>query len=147
MAAYWRERRGFTLLQVLTVMGIAALLITIAVPALNSIRLASAHASAEEALVAKLSRARWMAINSGQPRTVELTSPVVLTIRDPGGNALVATDFSQYGVTLGSSVASVDLDARGFLPTATPSVTYTVTSAPISQTATVTLGPLGKVER
>lgn len=136
-------RAGYSLLEMLTVVALSGLLAAVAVPTFQSFRLGAALASAEEEVVAVLLRARWMAINSGATRTVDLASPTVVAIKNAGGTVLESIQLSNYFASQSGSVTSFTFDSRGFL---SPASTVVITiSNPLSGTRTVTINSIGKI--
>ncbi|MGH7819399.1 MAG: pilus assembly FimT family protein, partial [Candidatus Binatia bacterium] len=121
------------------------ILTAFAMPQLGSLRSAMSFESASEEIAATLSRARWLAITSGRPATtVELTSPTVVSVRN-GGALLASSDVADYGVTLSATDFPFTFDSRGFVAGSTP--TITITSSEVPASTTLTVGPLGKVDR
>lgn len=142
-AALARSNLAFTTLEVLCVAAVFALVAAIGYPMLQSYRLSTALSSAAEDTGAFLLRARWMAINAGASRTVDLSSPTTLSVRNAGGTTLASVALGGYSVTQTSSQSSLVLDGRGFV---SPPATITITlTNPLSATRTLIVTPLGKV--
>ena len=137
--------RGFTILELLAMMGLLAILFAIGVPMFATARHGVALDSAQESVASVLLRARWAAITSGTTRTVALPSTSKISIRNSGGTELFSVDLGAYSVTIASAGAPFSFDTRGFLSPAT-AVTFTLTNAK-SATKTVTVTPLGKIQQ
>lgn len=114
-------------------------------PAFQSFRLTMALSAAEEDVAAVLLRARWMAINSGSSRVVDLSTPSTISIQNGSGTVLESIALTDYGVTQSSSTSSLTFGSQGLLSPAS-TVTVTLTN-PRSVTKTVTVNSLGKVAK
>jgi Tfp pilus assembly protein FimT len=137
--------RGFTILELLAMMGILAVLFAIGMPMFSTARHGAALQSAQETVASVLLRARWAAITSGSTRTVALPSASKISIRNSAGTELFSADVGTYSVTVAGAGVPFTFDTRGFLSPAT-AVTFTLTNAK-SATRTVTVSPLGKIQR
>jgi prepilin-type N-terminal cleavage/methylation domain-containing protein len=138
-----RQRRGFSVIELLVAITIYGILLAVAMPQIQRVRLMNALASGQQAAAAALSRARWLAINKGQQHFVTLSGSNVLQIHSgsASGPVVSSADLSDYGVTV-DSFSAFSFDARGFLPTST---TITIRQADLPATQTVTVGLFGKM--
>jgi type II secretory pathway pseudopilin PulG len=138
-----RSERGATLLELTVVVILVGILFAIALPTFIDFRQSSTLAEAEQRVFTILTRARWMAINSGQPRQIALSGSVVQII-DPSTNTVVeAVDLGGYLVTMAATNLPATFDSRGFVAGNTPTITLTGTA--VSRSRTFSIGPLGKV--
>jgi prepilin-type N-terminal cleavage/methylation domain-containing protein len=137
--------RGFSALELVVVLTIAAIAVGTAIPALHGIRLGSALSAAQRDVAAAMQNARWKAINSGAVHTVDLTSASTIAITE-SGTTVVSLPLGQYFVAQAHTGGNTfEFDPRGLIPagTTTP-ITITLTN-PRGATATVTIDRLGRI--
>jgi type IV fimbrial biogenesis protein FimT len=140
-----RDARGLTALELVIVLTILAIVVGIAIPAFQGIRLGSALSAAQRDVVAAMQNARWRAINSGAVHTVDLTTSSNIAIVK-GGTTVASLPLGQYFVTQTHTGGNTfDFDPRGLIPvgTTTP-ITITLTN-PRGATRTVTIDRLGRI--
>jgi type IV fimbrial biogenesis protein FimT len=140
-----RTARGLTALELVIVLTILAIVVGIAIPAFQGIRLGSALSAAQRDVVAAMQNARWRAINSGAVHTVDLTTSSNIAIVK-GGTTVASLPLGQYFVTQTHTGGNTfDFDPRGLIPvgTTTP-ITITLTN-PRGATRTVTIDRLGRI--
>lgn len=140
---------GMTLLELLVVVAVFAIAVSMAIPAWGVARRKQALETASESITQALITARWMAMTSGQYRSVDLGDPERLRIRDLAGNVLLSRDLGPYSVTLGSDLPSespsFDFDSRGFVfPSLSVPITLTASGG---ATRILVISPLGKIAR
>jgi Tfp pilus assembly protein FimT len=137
------QRCGFTVGEVLFTLGTLGVLLTIAMPQIQQVRLINTLDSGQQAVASTLLRARWLAINRGQQHFVTLSGSNVLQIRSGSatGTVVNSTDLSNYSVTVDDFTAFA-FDVRGFLAT---SKTLTVRQPDLPATKNVIVGLYGKL--
>lgn len=109
-----REQFGFTLLELLVVMTVAAVLMALALPRFASLRDARAVRAAMDDVAGGFSLARQTAL--AQRTSVAIvfdTSANVVQIRSAGGSVRRAGLKESFGVTLSANRDSAVYDARG----------------------------------
>ena len=138
------DPRGFTLLEVIGTLAIAAILLGVGLPMLNGARLGASLSSAEEIVMGALLRARWMAINSGSTRTVDLSDRRRIQVRGGDGTVLFAADLGEYAVEVAGSSPSFAFDGRGFV---SPANLVRITVVNRSGSRQITVSTLGHIRR
>ena len=138
-----------TLLELLAAVAVFAVAVSMAIPAWGVARRNQALETASESITQALITARWMAMTSGQYRSVDLGDPERLRVRDLAGNVLLSRDLGSYSVTLGSDLPSespsFDFDSRGFVsPPLSVPITLTTRDG---ATRILVISPLGKIAR
>lgn len=113
------QRSGFTLLEVMMVMVMAALIIAMAVPKFGQLRESGRMKAARTQVISTLSTARAAAIQNGRPaRWIRINNQIIVQSTNNAGNYVTfmrPVDFeTQYKVTLYSTSNLVNYDARGF---------------------------------
>jgi type II secretory pathway pseudopilin PulG len=138
-----RSERGATLLELTIVVILLGILFAIALPSFIDFRHDASLAEAEQRVSTILTRGRWMAITSGQPRQIALSGSVVQIIDPTTNTVLEVVDLGGYLVTVAATNLPATLDSRGFVAGNTPTITITGTA--VSRSRTFSIGPLGKV--
>lgn len=113
------QRSGFTLLEVMMVMVMAALIIAMAVPKFGQLRESGRMKAARTQMISTLSTARAAAIQNGRPaRWIRIGDQVIVQTTNNAGNFttfMKPVDFNTtYKVSLNSTSSLVNYDARGF---------------------------------
>lgn len=113
------QRSGFTLLEVMMVMVMAALIIAMAVPKFGQLRESGRMKAARTQMISTLSTARAAAIQNGRPaRWIRIGDQVIVQTTNNAGNFttfMKPVDFNtNYKVSLNSTSTLVNYDARGF---------------------------------
>jgi prepilin-type N-terminal cleavage/methylation domain-containing protein len=137
------RRDGFSVIEMLVSMTVLGILLSLAMPQIQRVRLMTGLASGQQAVGTALLRARWLAINKGQQQFVTLNGSNVLEIHSGSATGTLASsaNLANYGVTV-DSFSTFSFDPRGFLPTST---TLTLRQADLPATKTVTMGLYGKL--
>src|SRR5712692_6776096 len=142
--------RGFTLMELLTVLAVVAVMMAVAIPYFGKTVVKAAVRSAADAIVALHARARAGGINRGRTANLVLhanTAVVVATkVSGSGVDTLgkVVDLAGQYGVTVTSTVDSIGFSPRG-LGTNSSAVTIIISKSSFSDTLTVAKG--GRLKR
>lgn len=141
-----RERRGFTLAELLIVLVIMAIVTAMALPRLEGMVRVSAVDGAANRLAADLQYTRVWAIRNGWPTRLSLGSTGSYTVyEDPtGANRTIRTvnlSRDYPGVTV--TAAAITFDSRGMLS----SGDNTITVSRQGKSATLTVSGVGKVYR
>lgn len=141
-----RPPAGFSVLNALVATLLLGLLLAIAIPSLQGFRLSRLLTAAQQEVATILLRARWMAITSGQTRTVNLAGSTQLLVLN-GGTTLASAQLGGYSVTqTHTGNDTFNLSNRGLVPSGTTApITITLTN-PRGVTKTVTIDRLGRVQ-
>ena len=122
--------------------GIAAILLAIAFPQFNRLRLSYAFSGATEDARQMVDRARWRAINSGRTTRIALTG-TVLEMRDDATSSFISSiDLAQNYVTATATNFPIVFDTRGFVA-GTP--TLTIANSAIAASRVLTINAVGRV--
>jgi type II secretory pathway pseudopilin PulG len=140
------SQRGYSLIDLVTALGLSAILATLAAPSLSTLRGQTGLVSAQRDVMGALYVARSAAIASNTPRRVVLTPPTQITITDQSGTTTYyRRDFQEYGAGVsiaGTAPIVIAYDARGLLnPPTTVGVTLTNQG---HQVKGITVYPTGK---
>ncbi len=147
----WRSHSGSSLAEVLSVFGITAVVMAIAVPSLSALRQETSIYSMQREVMSALYLGRSSAIANNAARSVVITPPRLIQIQSRDGTTTYySRDLSGYGSALsvmGSGMGSNDpimitFDARGLLTPAT-AVSLTISNG-LRQAKRVTVYPTGK---
>ena len=147
----WRSRDGFSLAEVLSVFGITAVVMAIAVPSLSVLRQETSLYSVQREVMSALYLGRSSAIANNAARSVVITPPRLIQIQSrDGATTYYRRDLSAYGSALSVTGSdwnqddpiTITYDARGLLSPAT-AVSLTIRNG-LRQTKTVTIYPTGK---
>jgi Tfp pilus assembly protein FimT len=141
--SFRRHRSGYSAVELLVAIAIGAAIFGIGVSTLQGIRNDWAFSSASQETRALLNRARWIAINSGRAVTsVALIGSTTLQVQ-AGGTVLASADLADRFVTITATNLPYDIDSRGFLSGAVPTITLSGTR--IARTETISVDALGRV--
>ena len=155
------RRGGFTILELLVVIGIAGVLMTYAIPRLHGARAARNARNARDVYAWTAQRARARAIQTGQTQVFGLNPSTdrVWIVRRGGtlaSDTLLTINFqTQYDAQVSSSpnsAVNVCYNPRGFAFARGPAcnvsfVTDTVTFTHSTYTSRAIVKPLGRVEK
>lgn len=142
----WRDRprqerqQGFSLVEMLVVIGIAAILLAIAVPRYSAWRAANALQSAEETLAAHIKQARVMAVTGN--RDVYIAFSATGYTVDSTGTQPQPYALSSYGggLSLSANVTTLNFNSNG----TSNMGTVTLTNAD-GKTRAITVNGVGRV--
>lgn len=140
------DPRGFSATELVVAAALVGILFAIALPAFHQVRLGALLTGAQQDVASTLLRARWLAINSGQARTVDLAASQRVRITNGGGTTLASAELRAYEVVqTHSGDNTFSFDPRGLVEagTATP-ITITLTN-PGGATKVVSVDRLGRV--
>jgi len=117
-ADFVRTQRGFTLIEMMVVIGIMAIMMAIALPAFSDWRERAAAKSAADSLMAHLKQARITAIADN--RSVSIVFAAKSYIFDNGGLKQIVVNLSQFSpvISLTSTVSPLTFSSRGTAATA-----------------------------
>ena len=111
------QRKGFTLIEIITVVVIMGVVMMMALPKYGNMNDRNQIRSAKDGLAARISAARAAAVASGKPAIFSLLGDTMrVTLRSDGVTTLKGADVNlhnQFGVTVTSGDASVVFDGRG----------------------------------
>lgn len=140
-----RGAHGYTVLELVVVMGIISTLTGVAFQGFQAIRLGNALSSAQRAVAAALQAARWRAINSGAVHTVDLSRGDAIAV-SKGADTVESLSLDEYSVSQTHTGASkFNFDPRGFIPAGTTApITITLANTR-GATRTVTVDRLGRI--
>jgi prepilin-type N-terminal cleavage/methylation domain-containing protein len=149
------DRRGFTLIETLIVLGVAAVLLVLGWPRAQRLLLQANVKSARAAVIGNYQQARMAALQSGRPTTIWFGSDRMWVTARPRRNAGTGTydtlgivyDLSQrYGVTVNANPTTVDLNVRGLgLSTNNAETRIAITRAGVKDT--VRINQIGRVTK
>lgn len=153
-----RDRSGFTLFELLTVIVLMGIVLAFAYPRMSSMATSASLRTARGAMITAVNVAKSSAVTSGKCAYLRLTSSSVTVFTTPceGGTQITVVSnrnfASDYGVAVtiakggGTAVASDSLgfDPRGIPLNNTQSALFTITKN--SRTSTVTVGNYGRVQ-
>lgn len=150
-----RDRRGFTLVELLVVLALAALIAALAVPLFGRYSATLKGQAAAGHLAADLQLARTWAARRGTQVAVRLapTGYTIVELGSGGSQAIVkavdwAREFPGVALEPPPGVAEVRFDSRGLVvPTAAGTGVLVFTVRHAAGTEEVTLTPLGRVSR
>lgn len=114
------KRRGFTVMELIVVLAIAAVMLAVAGPRWASFRQGSNMRSAKQTLASSLVQARQTAMQRGQPtRLIATGTTLDIERRQPNGawvDIMGAVELhDQFQVTLlGGGTDTITFDSRGF---------------------------------
>jgi prepilin-type N-terminal cleavage/methylation domain-containing protein len=111
-----RRRRGFTFIELLIAMTVAAVLMGITIPRMVPVRERASVRSAKQAVMGHLATARQAAIRRSAPATFHIDGDSVwVTVSGTTTRIVPAVDVNeQNGVDLESPMDSVTFNPRGF---------------------------------
>lgn len=146
-----RRRLGFTMIEVLLVVGVAAIMFAMVVPRMTTIKTSSSMRAARQELTAAFSAARASALQKGKISTLTITGSTARVSVLSGLNSTAVsvfgpiqldTDFGVVLTPLSSSPLTLSFDARGMLtPTPAAVLKYQLTMA--SSSDTLCISPAG----
>jgi prepilin-type N-terminal cleavage/methylation domain-containing protein len=141
-----RSTRGFSLIEVVTTLGILGVLYSVAAPAVSTLRQKVSLVSAQREVMSVLYRTRGNALASNTPRRLVLTPPASIRVTDSTGTTTYF-DENLDPYDCGIHIASehpiiVTYDARGLLNPPT-TVRLTLHDA-THQAENITIYPTGK---
>lgn len=153
-----RDRSGFTLFELLTVIVLMGIVLAFAYPRMSSMATSASVRTARSAMMTAVNVAKSSAVTSGKCGYLRLTSSSVTVFTTPceGGSQITVVSnrnfASDYGVavtlTKGSGSAltadSLGFDPRGIPLNNTQSSVFTITKNNL--TRTVTVGNYGRVQ-
>jgi prepilin-type N-terminal cleavage/methylation domain-containing protein len=138
------RRLGFTMIEVLLVVGVAAIMFAMVVPRMAAISTSSSMRAARQELIAVFAAARAAALQKGKVSTLTLDGSSARVSVQSGLNGTVVSVFgpikldTEFGVTLtalSDSPVTLNFDARGMLtPTPASNLQYRLSSAASSDT-------------
>lgn len=138
------RRLGFTMIEVLLVVGVAAIMFAMVVPRMAAISTSSSMRAARQELIAVFAAARAAALQKGKVSTLTLDGSSARVSVQSGLNGTVVSVFgpikldTEFGVTLtalSDSPVTLNFDARGMLtPTPASNLKYRLSSAASSDT-------------
>jgi prepilin-type N-terminal cleavage/methylation domain-containing protein len=148
------NRRGFTLIETLMVLGVAAVLLAISWPKVKTLMVKANVRSARSAVIGYYQQGRMRALQSGRPTTIWFSSNRMWVTASPRRNAGTGTydtlgyvyDFNQrYGVAVAASPdTTVSVNARG-LGISANSLTLALTRAGIRDS--IVINQIGRVTK
>ena len=153
-----RQRAGFTLFELLTVIVLMGLVLAIAYPRINNIATNSSLRGARGAMITAVNVTKSSAISSGKCAFLKLSSSSVTVYTTPcqGGTQKEIVSNRNFGTDYGVSVtltkgsgSALATDSLGFDPRGIPVVnadTAAFTITKNGQTRTVTVGYYGRVQ-
>ena len=146
-----RQRLGFTLIETLLVMGVAAIMFAIVVPRMTTLTSSTSMRAARQELAAAFAAARGAALQKGKTSTLTITGSSARVSVLSGLNGTVVSVFgpikldTEFGVSLtplASSPVTLSFDARGQLtPTPASVLMYKLSTA--SSSDTLCISPAG----
>jgi prepilin-type N-terminal cleavage/methylation domain-containing protein len=123
------QRKGFTLIEIITVCVIMGVVMMMALPKYGNMNDRNKIRSAKDGLAARISAARAAAVASGKPATFSLVGDTMrVTLSSNGVTEKKGADvelYSQFGVTLTSGNANVVFDGRGMANQAAFKIKFT----------------------
>ena len=153
-----RDRSGFTLFELLTVIVLMGIVLALAYPRMSSMAASASVRTARGALITAVNVAKSSAVTSGKCGYLKLATNAVTVFTTPceGGSQITVVSNRNFerdygvGVTIakGGGTAS-DTDSLGFDPRGIPlnttqSSVFTVTKSGL--TKTVTIGNYGRIQ-
>ncbi|MEY4857480.1 MAG: hypothetical protein RL409_2491 [Gemmatimonadota bacterium] len=139
-----RRRLGFTMIEVLLVVGVAAIMSAMVVPRMTTIKASSSMRAARQQLTAVFAAARAAALQKGKISTLTLDGSSARVSVQSGLNGTVVNVFgpikldTEFGVSLtalSDSPITINFDARGMLtPTPASNLKYQLSTAAASDT-------------
>jgi len=141
------SNRGFTLFEMMTVLGIVGVMFAVAAPSISTMREEVNLVSVQREIMSILYVARSTAIATNASRLVVITPPRQIQIKNQAGTITYSTqDLHAYqGISLAGpnpGAVTITYDARGLLQPTSP-VTLTVSNRNL-QTKTLTIYPTGR---
>jgi prepilin-type N-terminal cleavage/methylation domain-containing protein len=111
------QRKGFTLIEIITVCVIMGVVMMMALPKYGNMNDRNQMRSAKDGLAARISAARAAAVASGKPSTFSITGDTMrVALTSNGVTSLKGADvnlYKQFGVSMTSGNATVTFDGRG----------------------------------
>ena len=111
------RRKGFTLIEIITVMVIMGIVMMMALPKYGNMNDRNQMRSAKDGLSARISAARAAAVASGKPATFAITGDTMrVTLLSNGTTTTKGADvnlYRQFGVRMTSGNSNVVFDGRG----------------------------------
>lgn len=153
-----RDRSGFTLFELLTVIVLMGIVLALSYPRMSSMATSASVRTARGAMITAVNVAKSSAVTSGKCAYLRLTSSSVTVFTTPceGGTQITVVSNrnfnADYGVVLtltkGSGSAlqadSLGFDPRGIPLNTTQSSVFTITKN--GNTKSVTVGPYGRIQ-
>lgn len=146
-----RRRLGFTMIEVLLVVGVAAIMFAMVVPRMTTIKNSASMRAARQELSAAFAAARAAALQKGKTSTLTIDGSSARVTVLSGLNGAVVSVFgpimldTEFGVALtplSSAPVSINFDARGQLtPTPASVLKYKLSMA--SSSDTLCISPAG----
>ena len=151
LRASLRHRLGFTLIEVLLVVGVAAIMFAMVVPRMTTIQTSTSLRAGRQELTAAFAAARAAALQKGKTSTLTIDGSSARVSVQSGLNGNVVSVFgpikldTEFGITLTPLVSSpltLNFDARGMLtPTPVANLKYKLSIA--SSSDTLCISPAG----
>lgn len=149
--AWLRHRLGFTMIEVLLVVGVAAIMFAMVIPRMTTIQTSSSLRAARQELTAAFAAARAAALQKGKTSTLTIdgASARVSVLSGLNGNVVnvfgpikLDTEFGVGLTALSGSPVTLNFDARGMLtPTPASTLRYRLNIA--SSSDTLCISPAG----
>jgi len=146
-----RQRLGFTMIEVLLVVGVAAIMFAMVVPRMTTIKTSTSLRAARQELTAAFAAARAAALQKGKTSTLTIDGSSARVSVQSGLNGTVVSVFgpikldTEFGVdltALAGSPVTLNFDARGMLtPTPASNLKYKLSMA--SSSDTLCISPAG----
>lgn len=146
-----RRRLGFTMIEVLLVVGVAAIMFAMVVPRMTTIKTSTSLRAARQELTAAFAAARAAALQKGKTSTLTIDGSSARVSVQSGLNGNVVNVFgpikldTEFGVgltALSGSPVTLNFDARGML-TPTPVATLKYKLSISSSSDTLCISPAG----
>jgi prepilin-type N-terminal cleavage/methylation domain-containing protein len=153
-----RDRSGFTLFELLTVIVLMGIVLALAYPRMSSMATSASVRTARGAMITAVNVAKSSAVTSGKCGYLKLTASSVTVFTTPcqGGTQITIVSNrnfnSDYGVTVTLQKGSgsvLTADSLGFDPRGIPlntAVSSVFTIAKNGATKTVTVGNYGRIQ-
>ncbi len=148
-----RRRLGFTMIEVLLVVGVAAIMFALVIPRMTTLKSSTTLRAGRQQLTAAFAAARAAALQKGKTSTLTLTGSTARVSVMSGLNATSVNVFgpvrldSDLGLTLSaisSAPTTIQFDSRGMLtPTPATTLKYRISFESVSDT--LCISPAGVI--